>query len=100
MNPTKTQTERPKRLPAVSETAVGRFRWVILGVLFGATTINYMDRVLLFEQQQRTLPQAGDNGRHGLAALEQELHGGTLETFVVSFVFAQLVVFSVQGACV
>jgi MFS transporter, ACS family, hexuronate transporter len=26
---------------------VGRFRWAVLGILFGATTINYMDRFLL-----------------------------------------------------
>ena len=31
----------------VSGKDVGRFRWVILSVLFGATTINYMDRFLL-----------------------------------------------------
>ena len=33
--------------PAAPASAVGRFRWVILGVLFCATTINYMDRFLL-----------------------------------------------------
>jgi MFS transporter, ACS family, hexuronate transporter len=33
--------------PPVLKTAAGRFRWVILGVLFGATTINYMDRFVL-----------------------------------------------------
>lgn len=33
--------------PPVLETVVGRFRWVILGILFCATTINYMDRFLL-----------------------------------------------------
>ena len=33
--------------PAVPETTGGRFRWVILGVLFCATTISYMDRFLL-----------------------------------------------------
>jgi MFS transporter, ACS family, hexuronate transporter len=32
---------------AVEKTAVGRFRWVILGLLFGAAMINYMDRFLL-----------------------------------------------------
>lgn len=37
----------PAAPPAVSETMVGRFRWVILGVLFCATTTNYMDRFLL-----------------------------------------------------
>ena len=46
MNPTKIQTE-PLTQPAVSETGVGRFRWAILGILFCATTINYMDRFLL-----------------------------------------------------
>ncbi len=33
--------------PADLETTGGRFRWVILGVLFGATTISYTDRFLL-----------------------------------------------------
>ncbi len=33
--------------PAVSETTGGRFRWAILGVLFCATTISYLDRFLL-----------------------------------------------------
>ena len=33
--------------PDAPASAVGRFRWVILGVLFCATTINYMDRFLL-----------------------------------------------------
>ena len=40
------QSARPAS-PVVPETAVGRFRWIILGVLFCATTINYMDRFLL-----------------------------------------------------
>lgn len=31
----------------VRATVVGRFRWVILGILFCATTINYMDRFVL-----------------------------------------------------
>ena len=30
-----------------SQSTPGRFRWVILGMLFGATTLNYMDRFLL-----------------------------------------------------
>ena len=33
--------------PAAPGRAVGRVRWMILGVLFCATTINYMDRFLL-----------------------------------------------------
>jgi len=41
--------------------------------------------------------QFGGNGFNGLAALEQHLHGGAFEVFVVSFVFARCVVFSVHG---
>jgi MFS transporter, ACS family, hexuronate transporter len=33
--------------PTVLETTGGRFRWVILGILFCASTINYTDRFLL-----------------------------------------------------
>src|SRR5271168_5091665 len=46
MAATEIQSDRPAP-SVVSEPAVGRFRWVILGVLFCATTINYMDRFLL-----------------------------------------------------
>jgi MFS transporter, ACS family, hexuronate transporter len=46
MDTTKAQSAQPEP-PAAIVTAVGRFRWVILGVLFCATTINYMDRFLL-----------------------------------------------------
>ncbi len=46
MNVAKILSGHPMR-PAVSDPATGRFRWVILGVLFCATTINYMDRFLL-----------------------------------------------------
>lgn len=37
----------PSPAPTASATRVGWFRWVILGSLFCATTINYMDRFLL-----------------------------------------------------
>jgi len=30
-----------------SPTAIGRYRWIICGMLFFATTINYMDREIL-----------------------------------------------------
>src|SRR5271165_5767671 len=30
-----------------SPTAVGRYRWIVCGMLFFATTINYMDRQIL-----------------------------------------------------
>lgn len=46
MTPAEIQSTRATPL-VVPETAVGHFRWVILGVLFCATTINYMDRFLL-----------------------------------------------------
>jgi len=50
MNPSQTNVQLPAP-PASSETSsetrIGRFRFVILGVLFCATTINYMDRFLL-----------------------------------------------------
>ncbi len=46
MNSTPPLTQRLE-LSTVSATGVGRFRWAILGVLFCASTINYMDRFLL-----------------------------------------------------
>jgi len=30
-----------------SPTAIGRYRWIVCGMLFFATTINYMDRQIL-----------------------------------------------------
>jgi ACS family hexuronate transporter-like MFS transporter len=46
MNAAEMKSIRPA--PSVDPgKGVGRFRWVILGVLFCATTINYMDRFLL-----------------------------------------------------
>jgi ACS family hexuronate transporter-like MFS transporter len=40
-------TTSPNPGATISEKGVGRFRWAILGILFGATTINYIDRFLL-----------------------------------------------------
>jgi hypothetical protein len=41
--------------------------------------------------------QFGGDGLDGFAALEPQLHGGAFEGFVVSFVFARCVVFSVHA---
>ena len=44
---TNPQPSPTPELPAQPVDARGHFRWVILGLLFGAATINYMDRFLL-----------------------------------------------------
>src|ERR1700683_2978851 len=36
-----------KSKPAPPQTTSGRYRWVVCGLLFFATTVNYMDRQIL-----------------------------------------------------
>jgi ACS family hexuronate transporter-like MFS transporter len=31
----------------MTESAIGRYRWTIVGLLFAATTINYIDRQVI-----------------------------------------------------
>src|ERR1700722_6522490 len=37
----------PERMPPEVETPAGRRRWLICGLLFFATTVNYMDRQVI-----------------------------------------------------
>ena len=51
-------TATPSTAKAIT-TAVGKYRWTICGLLFFATTINYLDRQVLSLLQPRLAEEYG-----------------------------------------
>ena len=76
---------RPNLAAAAPSAALGNMRWIVCGLLFAATTINYMDRSVLslIEPLLHTLPFMGWNLRADAA--HQSLFNNNYGNIIICF---------------